>query len=208
MANAASGITVTTAAAASGVWPQPLISSSTTRNSAAVSAADSSASDTFAASAGRPAGVDAGAGFAERRGISASAASASGTCTKKIACQLIASVSTPPTAGPAAAPSPPAAAHTPTARFSEPATVESSSSAAHTAAAPPTAWPARETSSQVKSGASAQPSEAAANSSRPAEQTTPGANRRDRYAAGTATTASTRLKSVSTHATWSIETLK
>src|SRR5437870_3157766 len=84
----------------------------------------------------------------------------------------------PPIAGPAAAPRPPAAAHTAAAVRSDPTSAVSSSSAAHTAAAPPTAWTPRAASSHPKLGASAQPSEAAATTARPSEQTAPGARRR------------------------------
>ena len=169
-----------------------------------MSDADTNPSARLAGTSGRSAGVN-GCRSPER-GISTSAISASGTCTAKIAFHEIVSVRMPPIAGPAAAPITPAADHTAIARRSLPVAVGSSSSAAQMAAAPPIACTPREASSQPKVGATAQPSEAAANTIRPTRQKAAGARRRARWAAGTATIASTRLNSVSTQATSLMET--
>src|SRR4051812_1517375 len=199
-------MTETIAAAPSGVYPHPLISRRTIRKSAAVSAADSRASARLAAMCARPTGV--WTGWTGVRGTSTSAASAIGTCARKMACQLMVSVSAPPMAGPAAAPSAPAPAQTAVARRSDPSSRGSSSSAAQTAAAPPSACTPRATRSMVKLSARPQASDAAANTAMPTMQTICGAWRRARYAAGTAARASTRLNSVSTQVTSSMETSK
>ena len=102
---------MTTPAASSGVCPQPLISKSTIRKSAAVSDADTSPSATFAGTSGRSA---AGmiSGRCSERGMNTNATNASGTWTAKIAFHEMVSVRMPPIAGPAAAPITPAADQT------------------------------------------------------------------------------------------------
>ena len=114
-ARAATGTAVTATAATAGERPQPSTSSSTSRNSAAVSAADSSASARLASTCGRSGEVSR---FAWRRttrprsAIAAgSASSTTGICTTKIARHENAHVRSPPITGPSAAPATPAAAH-------------------------------------------------------------------------------------------------
>ena len=103
-ATAASGRTVTAAAAASGSTLQPLISNRTSRNTTAVSAPDSRVSAIAASTSlggrGRCSRTVA-IGVASSAGA---AASAIGACTRKIARQSNASVRMPPSAGPAAVP--------------------------------------------------------------------------------------------------------
>ena len=77
---------------------------------------------------------------------------------------------------------------------------ESRSSADVTSSAAPTAWTQRAPTSTSNEGASPHASDAAANTRTPATNASRG-RRRETYAAGTATTASTRLNDVSTHAT-------
>ena len=100
-------MTLTTSAASSGSSPQPLIRSSTVRNSAAAIAPDKSASATGPS---RPKRVpDARAPRRARRGSGAStpgtAIRAAGAWIRKIERQPKACVSAPPIAGPAAVPS-------------------------------------------------------------------------------------------------------
>ena len=98
-------MTVTAAAALSGLTFQPATSSRTSRKSTAASAAETSAS----ASAGRSGEALAGARGRRRRarararrGRRSRPAAATGTWKTKIARQSKASVSAPPTAGPSA----------------------------------------------------------------------------------------------------------
>ena len=202
---AETGITVTTSAVAIGSICQPSISSRTIRNSAAVSPALSSTSARFAAMCGRPAGSCVAWVRTRRVG---SASRIAGTWMKKIASHEISCVRRPPSAGPKAAPSAPAVAQTTAARRSEPVVTGRISSAAVTAIAPPIACTPRLRSSTSNDGASAQNSDAAAKTARPTSSSTPGARRRTRCATGTATTASTMLNPVSTHATCPIESEK
>ncbi len=126
---------------------QPSTSSSTSRNSAAVSAADSSVSAASAGRCGRPAAAF-GCGDVVWRSAT-SAARAIGACSRKIHSQPASCVSAPPAAGPTAAPATPAAAQERAARAS-PSRAASSSSAAQTSRAPPTAWMQRAAEQDVE----------------------------------------------------------
>ena len=105
--SAASGTTDTVSAATAGERPQPSTSRSTSRNSAAVSAADSSTSVTFGPIAGRCRSRREARGTPRTASAAGTASTATGTCTTKIACHAKASVSSPPTTGPAAVPTTP-----------------------------------------------------------------------------------------------------
>ena len=150
-ANAATGIAETITAASSGSMRHPSTSSSTSRNSAAVSAADSKVRASSAGTCGRPAAAFGAGAVVWRRATSA--ASAIGACSRKIHSQPASCVSAPPTAGPTAAPATPAAAQERAARAS-PSRLASSSSAAVTSAAAPTAWMQRAASSTSNDPAS------------------------------------------------------
>ena len=134
-----------------------------------------------------------------------SGTSASGAWSRKIHSQPIVCVSTPPTAGPIAAPSTPAATQMRIARSALPSVARRRSSAAVITSAPPAACTQRAATSVSKDGASPQASEAAAKTSVPTTNATTG-RRRATIAAGTASSASTRLYDVSTHATVVIPT--
>ena len=67
--------------------------------------------------------------------------------------------------------------------------------------APPSACPTRAPSSTSSDGAAAHTTQQAANTTRPTAPSPPGSRRTHRRAAGTAASASTRLKAVSTHDT-------
>ena len=126
--------------------------------------------------------------------------SATGTCERKIDSQPRSCVRMPPAAGPSAAPSTPAATQTLSAASSLAFSCERRSSAAVTIRAAPRAWTQRAPTRTSKDGARPQVSDAAAKTTTPHANASRG-RRRDTYAAGTATSASTRLKDVSTHAT-------
>ena len=136
-----------------------------------------------------------------------SATSASGTCTKKIDLQPSSSVRMPPAPGPNAAPRMPAATQTRAARGRLPVVSARRSSAATTTNAAPTAWTQRAATSSSNDPASPQASDAAAKTRAPATNAGRG-RRRATNAAGTATSASTRLKEVRTQATVVIPTSK
>ena len=198
-------MTETVAAACSGVIRQPSMSISTSRNSAAVSAAEIRPSATLGPMRGRPMGIaSAGVGAGPRStGIASRAA---GVCARKIACQEIASVSS--AAERPGRPRRRAHRRWPTRRRPWPPTRWSAAGArgaAQTTAAPPIACTQRAATSTSNDGASAHTSEAAAKTSRPAAHTSRG-RRRPMSAAGTATSASTRLNDVMTHATYAIST--
>ncbi len=163
-ATAATGRTVTAAAAASGSMLQPLISNRTSRKTTAVSAPDSSVSAIAASTSlggrGRCSRTVA-IGVASSAGA---AASAIGACTRKIARQSNASVRMPPSAGPAAVPATAAPSH----RRRPLPPPSSASNAAASSADAPIAWSARIKSRNSSESAAAHPSEAAANSSAPA----------------------------------------
>ena len=205
--SAASGIAETTTAAPIGLRRQPSISSSTSRNRAAAIAAETSASAALASRCGRPVrrssaetiAVEASCRATASTGIAA--AIAIGAWTRKIDCQETSSVSSPPTAGPSAAPVAPAVAQTATARRSEPTVAGNSSSTAVTAIAPPSACTQRAAISVLRCSASPQAMPAPAKIARPIAAARPGPIRRARWAAGTAASAITRLNETSTQVT-------
>ena len=171
----------------------------TRRNSAAASAADASASAASAARTARrsvPAPVCAIAAGAPR--APGRAASATGACSANIASQERRSVSSPPAAGPTAAPITPAVAHVPS-PCSGSCRSRSSSDAPSTAA-PAMPCTTRPPMSGPRSFARPQAMQAAANTTIPAARTTSG-RRRASIAPGTANTASAMLNDTSTHAT-------
>ena len=133
--------------------------------------------------------------------IGTAAASATGTWIRKIDCQETSSVRMPPTAGPSAAPVAPALAQTAAARRSEPTVAGSSSSAAVTARAPPSACTQRARIRVESSSASPQARPAPAKIASPTAAARPGPTRRASSAAGTAASAITRLKEISTQVT-------
>jgi hypothetical protein len=120
---------------------------------------------------------------------------------RKIDCQETSSVSTPPTAGPRAAPVAPAAAQSAVARRSEPTLAGNSSSTAVTAAAPPSACTQRAAIRVLSSAEAPQAMLAPAKIAKPTAAVRPGPARRARWAAGTAARAITRLKEISTQVT-------
>src|SRR5579862_6647428 len=124
-----------------------------------------------------------------------------GTWMRKIARHETSSVRMPPTAGPTAAPSAPHVTQIAAALDSDPASAGRTSSPAQTAAAPPTAWMHRAASSTSREPAAAATADAAARTTRPPASTRPLVNHRDAYAAGTASSAMTRLNATSTQAT-------
>ena len=203
---------MTAAAAAIGVSRHPSISSRTTRNSAAASAAEIRARAAFAARCGRPAARTSPTTRSRLPSAIAAGASttaqaiAAGTWTRKIDCQLTSSVSRPPTPGPSAAPSTPEAAQTVAARRSEPTTAGSSSSEAQTAAAPPTACTQRANSSSSIEPERPQTRLEPAKTRIPPSATRAGPSRRAAAAAGSAAIASTRLKAIRTQVTALTET--
>ena len=175
-ANAAIGTTDTVSAAVAGERRQPSTRSRTSRNSAAVSAAESSTSATFGAIAGR---CRSGGCDAACRGIASAAGTAStatGTCTTKIDCQEMASVSRPPATGPAAVPITPAAIQRATPRRSSVAATSSSRQPTR-ANAPPSACTQRAAISTSIEPASAHAAEAAANTAMPAAHSGAGSRR-------------------------------
>ena len=184
--------------AAAGDIPQPSTRSRTTRKSAATRPPATSSSAPFAVSDGRPARARVGLPVAPR--AATSSASASGTCTRKIDSQPRSCVRMPPSAGPSAAPSTPAATQIRRALASLPRSCARRSSAAVTSSAAPTACTQRAPTSTSNDGARPQASDAAAKTRLPATNASRG-RRRATYAAGTASTARTRLNEVSTHAT-------
>ena len=93
-------MTETVAAACSGVIRQPSMSISTSRNSAAVSAAEIRPRATLGPMRGRPAWGAPPRASATGPRSTGIASSAAGVCARKIACQEMASVSAPPRAGP------------------------------------------------------------------------------------------------------------
>ena len=130
-----------------------------------------------------------------------SASSTTGICTTKIDRHENADVSSPPVTGPSAAPATPAAAHRRAPARSAPVASTSSSRLPTITSAPPTAWAARAAISTPSDGATAHTVVAAANPIRPPAVATAGSPRTHTRAAGTATSASTRLNAISTHAT-------
>ena len=111
----------------------------------------------------------------------------------------------PPAAGPSAAPRMPAATHVRSAGSSPPWSCARRSSAAVTTSAAPTACTQRAPTSTSKEGARPQASDAPANTMLPVTKASRGL-RLETYAAGTASSARTRLNDVSTHATEVIAT--
>src|SRR5205823_7797796 len=106
-------------AAVAGSVRQPSTNSSTSRNSAAVRAADTNANAALGATAGRRE-LTTGAGTNARPAINAAgiAAAVSGIWTTKIDCQETVWVSNPPSTGPAAVPTTPDTVHSRTPRRS------------------------------------------------------------------------------------------
>ncbi len=173
------------------------------RNNAATSPPDRNSSPRLAATFGRLGGNAIDVPATPRAATSGT--SASGACSRKIHSQPIVWVSTPPTAGPIAAPRTPAATQMRIARSALPSAARRRSSAAVITSAPPAACTQRAATSVSKDGASPQASEAAAKTSVPTTNA-PTGRRRATIAAGTASSASTRLYDVSTHATVVIPT--
>src|SRR5512133_1510172 len=196
---AAAGMTETAAAAAIGSMPQPSTSIRTSRKSAAVSAAETSASARFGARRSRVVEGRGTTGTRHAEITGARTARAIGTWTANTARHESACVSTPPIAGPTAAPTAAAPTHTLTPRSCDLATAGSSSSAAQTTAAPLTAWTQRAAITVSRLPATAAAAEAAANTTRPAASIRTGPNRRATIAAGTAASATARLNAVMTH---------
>jgi hypothetical protein len=196
---------VTATAATAGDRCQPSTSSSTSRNSAAVSAADNNASARLASTCGRSGDVSPSAGRRTTRPRSAiaagSAMSRKGICTTKIDRHENADVNSPPSTGPNAAPATPADAHHRAPTLSAPDASTSNSRLPTITNAPPTACAARAAIRTPKDGATAHAAVAAAKTTRPATVATAGSPRTHTRAAGTATSASTRLNAVRTHAT-------
>ena len=188
---APSGITLTVAAAAIGDTLQPATSSRTRRKRTALSAADTSAR----ASAGRHENGGGDPGIARCAGAgpmsTATAASAAiGAWKMKIASQEKTSVSAPPSAGPIAVPSTAAPAHS---RRPGPSPPPRIANTAIRPPAPPSAWPARATSSVVEVARSAHANDATAISASPPApiartETAPAAR-----SSGSRATASTRV---------------
>ncbi len=198
-ASAATGTTDTVSAAAAGERCQPSTRSSTSRNNAAVRAADSSARVRLGRSAGRcRSGM--GAGTADTASAAGTASTAIGTCTTKIACQENACVSSPPTTGPVAVPTTPAVTHAATPRRS-PYSATRSSRQPIRATAPPSACTQRAASSTSIDGADAHNADEPANTAMPTAQKICGRARVNSSAMGTATSPSTRLNEISTQAT-------
>ncbi len=110
-------------------------------------------------------------------------------------------MSSPPIAGPSAAPVAPAVAQSAVARRSEPTVAGSSSSTAVTAAAPPSACTQRAAIRVLSWSETAQARPAPAKIARPTAAARPGPTRRARCAAGTAASAITRLKEMRTQVT-------
>jgi len=110
-------------------------------------------------------------------------------------------VSRPPIAGPSAAPVAPALAQITVARRSEPTVAGNSSSEAVTARAPPRAWTQRARIRVESWSAIPQASPAPAKIASPTAAARAGPTRRARCAAGTAASAITRLKEISTQVT-------
>ncbi len=204
---AKSGIAETTIAAPIGDIRQPSISIRTSRKSAAAIAAETSARARLASRWGRPvrrssdSTIPVAASCRATARIGTAATIATGTWTRKIDCQETNSVSTPPIAGPRAAPVAPAVAQTTVARCSEPTVAGRSSSTAVTAAAPPRACTQRAAISVPSSVESAQARLAPAKTASPTAAARPGPTRRATCAAGTAARAMTRLKETSTQVT-------
>ena len=144
-ASVASGTAVTTPAAAIGSRLQSATSMSTPRKSAPTRAPKTSPSAAFAASAGRLDGRAGSAGTSRRcvPTVARSARPASGAWTTKIARQSNAWVSRPPSAGPTAAPSAPAAVHHAAPLAPEPVSAASSGSEPASSSAPPRPCAAR-----------------------------------------------------------------
>ena len=175
---AAAGMTETAAAAAIGSMPQPSTSIRTSRKSAAVSAAETSASARFGASRSRVVDGRGTTGTRHAEITGARTASAIGTWTANTARHDSACVSTPPIAGPTAAPIAAAPTHILTPRSCDLATAGRSSSAAQTTAAPLTAWTQRAAITVSRLPATAAAAEAAAKTTRPAASIRTGPNRR------------------------------
>ncbi len=191
--------TDTVSAAVEAECRQPSTRSSTSKNNAAVSAADSSARVRLGRIAGRcVSGATSGA--ARTASAAGTASTANGTCTTKIACHEIASVSSPPANGPVAVPITPAVTHAATPRRSSYSST-SSSKLPTSANAPPSACTHRATISTSIDGATAHHAEAPANAAMPTAVKMRGWARVKVIAAGTAPRPSTRLNAISTHAT-------
>ena len=136
-----------------------------------MSAADSRASVRLGRNAGRwRSGTTTGTtGTARAAGT---ASTANGTCTTKIASQENASVSSPPTTGPAAVPITPAVTHVATPRRS-PYSPISSSRQPTSASAPPSACTQRAATSDSIEPAHAHQADDAANTAMPTAQNEP-----------------------------------
>ena len=130
-----------------------------------------------------------------------SASSTTGICATKIARHENAQVSSPPITGPSAAPATPAAAHRRTPARSAPVASTSSSRLPTITSAPAAAWAARAAISTPSDGATAHTVVAAAKPITPPAVAVAGSPRTHTRAAGTATSASTRLNAIRTHAT-------
>ena len=128
------------------------------------------------------------------------ASTANGTCTTKMACHEIASVSSPPATGPVAVPTTPAVTQAATPRRS-PYSATRSSRHPTRASAPPSACTHRAAISTSIEPASAHHAEAPANTAMPAALRIRGCARVKPMAVGTAASPSTRLNAISTQAT-------
>ncbi len=125
--------------------------------------------------------------------IAASATRASGTCTTKIARQSKSCVSTPPSAGPAAAPIVPAIVQTAAPRAGEPANAARPRSDAASNSAPPSPCRQRKPMRTSRLQAAAQPAEPAAKRPMPTIPVGRGRRRRAKGTRQRAATATTRL---------------
>ena len=114
-------------------------------------------------------------GGTRKRHRASSGSSATGAWARKMASQPASCVRMPPIAGPSAAPSMPARAHTCAARCSDPSTPPSRTSAVATSSAAPAAWTQRPASNTGKDDANPHASDAAENTTSPAAQRSRGA---------------------------------
>ena len=133
--------------------------------------------------------------------IAAMATSASGTCTTKIARQSKSCVSTPPSAGPAAAPIVPASVQTAAPRAGVPANAARPRSDAASNSAPPRPCRQRKPMRTSRLQAAAQPAEPAAKRPMPTIPVGRGRRRRAKGTRQRAATATTRLYDVITQET-------
>src|SRR5512132_1046796 len=202
----AAGIALTTAAPWIGVSPNTSITSRTPRNSVPTRAPESNASATLPGTVRHRLGRHPSRRIAATcaPNVASSAAPATGAWKTKMARQSNSWVSTPPSAGPTAAPNVPASVQIATPRAVEPASAARTGSEPASSSAPPRPWTERAAIRNPIESASAQAIDAARN------RTVPAARSRLARAWCTTTTsasaqiASTRLYEVITHATPSI----